>query len=456
MPTSSTTDTLAVHRRTVRTMTVAQVFSAMGNGSTLALGSILAVDLSGRESLAGTTTTALTLAPALLAVPLSGIAVRHGRRFALASGLVVATAGTAAIVGATVWRSFALLILGAFLVGVGSAVNLQARFAATDLAPPERRGRDLSLVVWAVTIGAVLGPNTVRPGAVLAGWVGLPANAGAFLFSAAGMLVAALILWFGLRPDPLLLRQRLDAASGPVGEVGTSATAAGGVPGRPTADGVLRGPGAPPRPSVAEGWAAVRASRPATAALVMIITAHAVMVAVMSVTPLHLERIAGHGAGHPDTLTLVGLTISLHVAGMFALSPVMGWAADRVGAATVAVGGLGVLLVSVAVAGGGHASVPAVTVGLVLLGLGWSAATVAGSALLVESLPATRRVPAQGLSDALMSGAGALGSLGAGGLLGLVGYGWLNAASGALVVLVVTGVLAARPGARADAGVPTG
>src|SRR5690606_23245615 len=126
VPTSSTTDTLAVHRRTVRTMTVAQVFSAMGNGSTLALGSILAVDLSGRESLAGTTTTALTLAPALLAVPLSGIAVRHGRRFALASGLVVATAGTAAIVGATVWRSFALLILGAFLVGVGSAVNLQA------------------------------------------------------------------------------------------------------------------------------------------------------------------------------------------------------------------------------------------------------------------------------------------------------------------------------------------
>ncbi len=410
-------DVDAVQRRTVVTMTLAQVFSALGNGSTLALGSILAVDISGSERLAGVTTTAMTLAPALTAVPLAGLAVRRGRRVALTAGLVGATVGTLLIVAATLWRAFPLLVLGAFLVGLGSAVNLQARFAATDLARPERQGRDLSLVVWAVTIGAVAGPNMVAPGAAVSAALGLPAEAGAFLISGAGMALGAALLLVGLRPDPLLLRQQLDAH----GSAPTTAPA-----GRP----------AVARPSVRAGWDAIRTSAPAKAALAMLLAAHAVMVSVMAMTPLHLQHTAGAGAHHPDFLTVVGLTISLHVAGMYALSPLMGWAADRFGGGRAALAGLTILLAAVAVAGLGRSSIGTVTVGLVLLGVGWSAATVASSALLVDALPPARRVTAQGLSDALMSGAGALGSLAAGLVMGVAGFGALNAVSAALLVAV--------------------
>ncbi|WP_345045842.1 MFS transporter, partial [Georgenia daeguensis] len=237
--------------------TLAQIFSALGNGSTLALGSILAVDLSGNEAFAGTTTTALTLAAALLAVPLSALAVRHGRRTALTTGLAAATLGTALIVGATVWRLFPLLLLGAFLVGVASAVNLQARFAATDLARPEHRGRDLSLVVWAVTIGAVAGPNMVVPGAALAQAVDLPVEAGPFLISGAGMVLGAVLLQVGLRPDPLLLRQALDAAPSTAPAVPAAA-----------------GRAVTARPSVRDGWGAVRGSTRARAALTVLLAAH--------------------------------------------------------------------------------------------------------------------------------------------------------------------------------------
>ncbi len=322
------------------------------------------------------------------------------------------------IVAATVWRSFPLLVAGAFLVGLGSAVNLQARFAATDLARPERRGRDLSLVVWAVTIGAVAGPNMVLPGAALSEVVGLPAEAGPFLISGAGMALGAILLWTGLRPDPLLLRQQLDA---------------GPRPDQPAAK----------RPSVVEGWRTVRASTRATAALVMLLAAHTVMVAVMSMTPLHLQHVGGAAADHPDVLTVIGFTISLHVAGMYALSPVMGWAADRIGGGRTALGGLAVLLAAVAAAGLGQGSVPLVTVGLVLLGLGWSAATVAAAAMLVEAVTPSRRVTAQGLADALMSAAGAGGSLGAGLVMGVAGFGGLNVAMAVLVVLVAMYVMRA-------------
>jgi MFS family permease len=408
----------AVQRRTVRTMTLAQIFSALGNGSTLALGSILAVDLSGNEAFAGTTTTALTLAPALLAVPLSTLAVRRGRRTALTAGLVGAALGTLLIVGATVWRLFPLLLLGAFLVGVASAVNLQARFAATDLARPERRGRDLSLVVWAVTIGAVAGPNMVVPGAALSDAVGLPVEAGPFLISGAGMVLGAVLLQVGLRPDPLLLRQALDASPSPAPAARAAGTAV------------------PARPSVRDGWAAVRGSTRARAALMVLLAAHTAMVAVMSMTPLHLQHVAGTTASGPGFLTVVGFTISLHVAGMYALSPVMGWSADRFGGGATALAGLAVLLAAVAFAGVGQGSITTVTIGLVLLGLGWSAATVAGSALLVEAVPPARRVTAQGLSDALMSGAGALGSLAAGVVMGWSGYGVLNTVTAVLVGVV--------------------
>lgn len=415
--TSTAEATLSTQRRIVRTLSIAQIFSGLGNGSTLALGSILAVDLSGSEAWAGSVNTALTLGTAFTAIPLSRLALQRGRRVALTTGLAAAIAGTFLMVAAVTTELFVLLLGGAFLVGLASAVNLQARFAATDLAEPAHRGRDLSLVVWAITIGAVAGPNMVAPGAVLAGWLAIPPSAGPFLISALGMVVGAAIVALALRPDPLLTRRGLDGSS--------------------------------PQPGVQrsgtwrEGWRIVKHHPTARGAVIAVVAAHAVMVAVMSMTPLHMQHHAGHLAGNPDTIALIGLTISLHIAGMYALSPLMGVLTDRLGARTAALAGLLTLLAAVALAGLASQNMGAVTAGLVLLGLGWSATTVAGSTLLTATLTPAERVPVQGFSDATMSLAGAVGSALAGPVMGLTGYSGISAFAAAIVA--AAGVALLRP-----------
>lgn len=413
--TTTAATTRSLQSRMRRTLVCAQIFSGLGNGSTLALGSILAVDLSGSEAWAGSVNTSLTLGTAVTAIPLAQVALSRGRRFALASGLAAAIAGTALMVGAVITGFFLLLLAGAFLVGVASAVNLQARFAVTDLAEPAHRGRDLSLVVWAITIGAVAGPNMVGPGAVVAGWLGIPAAAGPFLISAAGMVVGASIVWLFLRPDPLLARRAMDG---------------------PDAGDTVRSRGA-----LQAGWRIVRENRTTRGAVVAVVAAHAVMVAVMSMTPLHMQHQAGAAAGHPDTIALIGLTISLHIAGMYALSPLVGWLTDRMGPARMVLAGLAILMAAVAITGLAADYPAAVTTGLVLLGLGWSAATVAGSTLLVAALAPSQRIPAQGFSDAAMSLAAALGSAAAGPVMGMTGYSGISTAAAVLVAAAAVALL---------------
>ena len=153
----------------------------------------------------------------------------------------------------------------------------------------------------------------------------------------------------------------------------------------------------------------------------------------MAMTPIHLLH---HGA----TLTIVGLTISLHIAGMYALSPVFGMLADRWGRVPTILLGFGILLGCVAVIALGQHDQSAVTVALVLLGLGWSAVTVAGSALLTEASSEDLRTRRQGRNDFLMSLVAALGATGAGAALSWIGFAGLALAC--LPVLLLAGVLA--------------
>lgn len=397
-----------VRRRTITVLACAQVLGGLAAGSMVSVGSLLAVELSGSDAWAGSVTTAATLGAALAALWLARLAVAHGRRRSLAVGLALASAGAVGVVVAAVLESFGLLLVAAVLMGVGSAASLQSRFAATDLSTPATRARDLSLVVWAGTVGAVAGPNLVRLDAPVARLTGLPELTAVFVFAAAGTLAALLVVQIGLRPDPLDV-------------VGRDGPAAG------------RRPRVPLRVAVTT----LRRHPRAVGALVGILVAHAVMVAVMSMTPVHMT---GHGA----TVQLVGLTVSLHIGAMYALSPVMGLVADHAGPRSVLVGGL-VLVVTAAgvcaVAGGDHG---VVTAGLVLLGLGWSGATVAGSSIIAGDVSGPERVAVQGLSDSLMSLAGAGGGALAGVGLALIGYGGLAVVSawvgvaGLLAVLLIS------------------
>ncbi|MHB1235735.1 MAG: MFS transporter, partial [Microbacteriaceae bacterium] len=262
-------------------------------GATLSLGALLAAELSGSNAWSGMAATMSTLGAAAVAVPLARLAQARGRRVSLTLGVLIAgTGATLAIVSAAA-GSFALLLLALMLLGAGSATTLQARFAATDLASPGTQGRDLSIVVWSTTIGAVLGPNLFGPGESLGAAIGLPPLTGAFAFSLLATVGAAAVYSLGLRPDPLLTA--LSARAVDAGESRRSG-----------------------------GLAIMRSSPLARYAVTVIALSHATMVALMSMAPVHLRE---HGA----TLSVIGLTISLHVAGMYALSPVFGWLADRAG-----------------------------------------------------------------------------------------------------------------------------
>lgn len=457
-------DVRHVQRRTVVLLSVAQVFSGLGTGSTVSIGSILAVELSGSSAWAGAVATVMTLGASAAALPLASLAERRGRRAGQVAGLSAALAGAVLMVLAVVFGLFVLLLLGSAGIGVGTAASLQARFAAVDLAAAEHRGRALSTVVWAVTVGAVAGPNLIQPGAAVGAALGLPPVAGPFVISGAGLLIATVILFTGLRPDPLLLaRQRAGTNAAGVVPLAGQAPAGGAPAGVPAAPATaVPAPAAVPaaaaaRGSLSRGLRAIRSSRTALLAVTGVVAAHAVMVGVMSMTPLHLQHLVegpGPHAGHVaegDVLVIIGFTISLHIAGMFALSPLMGWLTDRAGRVETIMIGFTVLIAAVVVAGFGQSSTAAVAVGLVLLGVGWSAATISGSTLLAESVGQDARVAVQGVSDMLMGAAGAVGGALSGLVLGFTGYLGLNLLGGAIGAAVLAAAVVTRLSRRQSA-----
>jgi MFS family permease len=203
-PAASVPDRSPVQRKIVRILIVGQILGGVGMGATLSLGALLAAQLSGSTAWSGMAATMSTLGAAVVAVPLARLAQARGRRRSLASGSLIAAVGAVLAVSSVAVHSFPLLLLALMLLGAGSATNLQARFAATDLADPHSRARDLSVVVWSTTIGAVLGPNLFGPGEAVGAAIGLPPLTGAFAFSLVAQLGAASVYAFALRPDPLL------------------------------------------------------------------------------------------------------------------------------------------------------------------------------------------------------------------------------------------------------------
>jgi MFS family permease len=407
----------AVQRRTVGTLSGGVALAGLGVTVGITLGGLLARDVAGTDSAAGLGTTAGVLGAAVLAVPLARISDRSGRRAGLAAGYAVAVVGALITVGAAAISSLPLLLVGLFAFGAATACGLQARYAAADLASPARRGRDLSLVVWATTVGSVLGPNLAGPGADLGRALGLPALGGGFALSAVAFAVVAAGFLLLLRPDPLLLARRLG------------------------------GGGDGPRPRQATGTAvrAVWASRAGRLGLTAVVVSHSVMVGVMVMTPVHM----GHAGGSEGaTLRVIGLVISVHVAGMYLFSPLVGVLADRAGRrATVAVGGA-LLLAAAGLAGtAGPGDAVQLGVGLLLLGLGWSCGLIAGSTLVTESVGPELRPTAQGGTDLLMGLGAAVAGVVGGPLLALGGFGLVSGVSAALVLpLVVVWVTGAGTG----------
>ena len=406
-----------IQKHTVATLSASQMFGGIAVAGSIPAGSLLAASIANSDAFAGLAQTAGVLGAAIFALPLARIALRHGRRPALAAGYGLGFLGALLVIIAAVHRNLLFILVGCLLVGVASAASFQARYAATDLALPEHRARSLSYVVWAATIGAVLGPNLLNFSGSIGLSLGLPQLSGPYVMSALVLGLAVSILILFLRPDPFLLATRMRASR--EGEKFQQS-----------------------RAKLRDGIEHLRSRPRAVLGIGAISIGHVVMVMVMVMTPVHMA--------HVDvTLQLIGVVISVHVAGMYALSPIVGMSVDRFGRIQVIVAGIVILALSCVISGIAPANnIVVLGIGLFLLGLGWSCTLIAGSTLVTDSVEPAERPSVQGLSDLTMNAAGAVGGIAAGLVMMWGSYGWLCALS--LLPLGALGIWVSRPACRLE------
>lgn len=407
-------DRTDVQKRVLIVLSIAQILGGIGVAAGAAVGALLAADLSS-DSFSGFSAASYVVGAALIAIPVSRLMDERGRRPGLMLAYGFGILGATIVVTAATIESFPLVLVGLILSGGGMTATLQSRYAASDLAPAARRGRDLSIVVWATTIGSVLGPNLSAPMGRFADSIGIPKLAGPYLLSMVVFSIAACAVFTFLRPDPLIEARSLEAAA----------------TGVKTHQRVKR--------SMRSALETISITPAAKLGLASVILGQAVMTSVMSMTPVHLR--------HSDaSLRVIGLVISVHIAGMYAASPLVGWGVDRVGRKPVIATGCVILLASFAIAGTatGHESTQ-LGIGLTMLGLGWSCTMIAGSTLLTDAIPIPQRPNVQGTADVMMGFGGATAGLLAGLVVSLGSYALLTVITTALILPLLMITLLAQP-----------
>ena len=381
-----------------------QVVASAALASAVTVGAYVVQGILGQDTpWGGIATATVTTGSAFMSQLLARIMSKSGRRVGLQTGYSLAIVG-GLIAGLGVQRSsLTIFLLGLFLYGNGQASNLLARYAATDLALPQERAQAMSKILFASTFGAVLGPVLVVP-AQWAGqeWFGWQKYTGPWVFAAIFFIGALVNIYMRLRPDPLEL-------SG-----GLRSQAAVGVT----------------TPRLTEALRIICSSRSGRVALMAMVVSQVTMVAVMTMTPVHLKA-----HGHESISSYV---ISLHIAGMYAFSPLVGRFSDARGRLpTILVGGILLVFATILTAIAGEAAVvlfPA----LWLLGIGWSFALIGGSSLLVDSVPTESRVTVQGSADVMMSLCGGIAGFSSGFIRKAIGFHMLSS-----IAMLLAGVLIA-------------
>lgn len=402
-------DVEGIQRRTVRVLLTSQASGGVGLVATYIVTALLAKDITGSKPLATVAAACLSVGSAVAAFPLARMASTRGRRIGLRTGYLIGTCGAAVALLAAITRSYPLLCLGVLGAGAGNAANLATRYAASDLASEERRGRTISVIVWATVIGSTAGSVVSGAASDVGEKLGLPAKGGSYLLSGLMFLLAAAIVEFKLRPDPLVVAQGLGRMS--------SASAV-------------------EKPSARQSLALIWSNPAARLAVAAMVVSQVTMVGVMSLTPLHMDD-GGHSQG------LIGMMMAFHIWGMYLFSPIVGGLTDRFGQYPMLYlsGGLctwGAVWAAVTPPEG----VLGVFMGNFLIGMGWSFGVVAASSLIVAQFPIEQRVGVQGVGDLAMIGSGAVAGVSSGALYSLFGYDGVNfgnAGFGVLLVLATMG-----------------
>lgn len=391
-----------LYKRTLMIVVISQMFGGAGLAAGVTVGALLAEQMLGTNAFAGLPATLFTLGSAGAAFTVGRLSNRFGRRMGLAAGFITGGLGAIGVVLAAIFDSVFLLFPSLLVYGAGTATNLQARYAGTDLANNKQRATAISIAMVSTTFGAVAGPNLVNVMGDFALSIGVPSLAGPFILSAAAYILAGLILFMLLRPDPLVIARKIAVSN---------------------AEKNVSGPSA--------HTDQVENKRGIIVGATIMVLSQIVMVAIMTMTPIHMSH-HGHGMG------AIGLVIGFHIGAMYFPSLVTGVLVDKFGRTAMAMASGATLLLSgiiAAVAPGD--SIILLVIALSLLGLGWNFGLISGTALIVDSTKIPTRAKTQGTVDILIALSGASGGALSGMVVAGSSFETLSFAGGILSLILI-------------------
>ena len=388
------TEQQRLYKRTLWIIIASQIFGGAGLAAGVTVGALLAKDLLGNDAITGLPSALFTLGSALAAFFVGAISQKKGRRLGLTFGFFLGTIGAVGVIYAATMEYIVLLLISLFLYGAGTATNLQARYAGTDLATPQTRGKAISLAMVFTTIGAVAGPNLVEPTGKLAEMLGLPTLTGPFLVAALAYGLAGFIIFVLLKPDPLLVARTFERNE-------------------PThSESIVQ------RPLVYLGT------------VVMIVT-QIIMVAIMTMTPIHMTH-------HGHSLSAVGIVIGLHIGAMYLPSLVTGALVDKFGRPVmIMAASITLFLAGVIAALSPPSSLFGMTVALILLGLGWNFGLISGTALIIDGTTLSTRAKVQGMTDVWIAIFGASAGILSGVFMSMSTFGTLTFVGGLIGFVLI-------------------
>ncbi|MED1043930.1 MFS transporter [Bacillus mycoides] len=381
-----------LYKRTLIIVSISQMFGGAGLAAGITVGALLAQQMLGTDAYAGLPAAMFTMGSAVAAFFVGKLSQKYGRRIGLATGFIVGGLGAIGVVLAALTNSIILLLVSLLIYGAGTATNLQARYAGTDLADKKQRATAVSITMVMTTFGAVAGP---------------------FILSAAAFILAGLVLFVMLRPDPLIIANIIETYK----QEHT-------YKGQPVTEEMIEN------------------KRGVTVGAVVMILTQIVMVAIMTMTPVHMGH---HGHG----LSAVGLVIGFHVGAMYLPSLVTGMLIDKIGRTKMSIaGGVILLAAGVIAAIAPSDSLLLLIVALSLLGLGWNLGLISGTAQIVDSTTPSTRAKTQGKIDVFIALAGASGGAMSGMVVANSSYAALSLAGGLLALLLIPVVMWSRLGKK--------
>ncbi|KYG29172.1 MFS transporter [Priestia endophytica] len=398
-----------LYKRTLLIVGLSQIFGGAGLAAGITVGAILAQQMLGTDAVSGLPTAMFTLGSAGAALVVGRLSQRYGRRFGLATGFIVGGIGAIGVIFAAIINSIFLLFASLLIYGAGTATNLQARYAGTDLATKKQRATAVSMAMVFTTFGAVAGPNLVNVMGDFALSIGVPALAGPFILAAAAYILAGLVFYIMLRPDPLLIARAIEAN-------------------KQECDN---------QKNLTNAEESTNKKGVAVGATVMILT-QIVMVAIMTMTPVHMKH-HGHGLGE------VGIVIGFHIGSMYLPSLFTGILIDKMGRTAMTIAsGVTLLLAGLVAAMAPSDSLVLLVIALSLLGLGWNLGLISGTAQIVDSTEPSTRAKTQGTIDVSIALAGASGGALSGMVVAHSSYAILSLSGGILSLLLIPVIIWAR------------